>query len=64
MTVKSSRGLSSAAERIAEITTIAGGLYHENKAVALKPKPEPIVATECGSGWYHDAAIQHLKEAH
>jgi hypothetical protein len=64
MTMKSSSGLPSAAERTAEITTIAGGLRRENKAVALKPRPEPIVATECGSGWYHDAAIQRLKEVH
>ena len=64
MTVKSSRGLPSVAGRTAEITTIARGLRHENKVVALKPKPEPIVATECGSGWYHDAAIQRLKEVH
>ena len=44
--------------------SIAGGLRREDKAVALKPKPEQIVATECGSGWYHDAAIQHLKDVH
>lgn len=64
MTVKSSHGSLSVAERLADVMTIAGDLRHENKAVALKPKPEPIVATECGSGWYHDAAIQHLKEVH
>jgi hypothetical protein len=64
MTTKSSHELPSAAERTAEIMPIGGGLRRENKAVALKPKPEQIVATEYGSGWYHDAAIQHLKEVH
>jgi hypothetical protein len=64
MTVKPLRGLPTVAKRTAEITPIAGGLRHENKAVALNFKPEPIVATECGSGWYHDAAIQQLKEIH
>lgn len=63
MTTKSSQELP-AAGRSAEIMPIANGLRRENKAVALKPKPEQIVATECGSGWYHDAAIQHLKEVH
>lgn len=60
--MKSSRELPTAAGRTAEIMPIASRLHRENKAVALKPKPEQIVATECGSGWYHDAAIQQLKD--
>jgi hypothetical protein len=64
MTIKSSRWLPTVAGRTAEIMPIASGLRRPNKAVARKPKPEQMVATECGSGWYHDAAIQHLKEVH
>ena len=62
--MKSSHEPPTIAGRSAEITPIANGLRRANKAVSQKPKPQQIVATECGSGWYHDAAIQHLKDIH
>lgn len=62
MTVKSSRVPPIVVGYSAEIIPIASGVRRTNEAMALKPKPEQIVATGYGSGWYHDAAIQQLKK--
>jgi hypothetical protein len=35
-----------------------GGRRYEESKSAAEPGPTPVDAVACGSGWYHEAAIQ------
>jgi len=36
----------------------AGGRIRGSGSLAAEPRPSPYPVVDCGSGWYHEAAMQ------
>ncbi len=39
----------------------AGSGAQRNSAVSIDPRLQPALGVECGSGWYHSAAVEEAQ---